>query len=65
MGRPKTRKPKPGELTHLSINLDGAIIHALDEVAARLSAEHPGPAWTRTDCVRQAIREWLAKHSAK
>lgn len=62
VGRPKTRRPKAGELTHLSINLDGAVIQALDEAAARLSAERPGPAWTRTDVVREAIRAWLDKN---
>jgi hypothetical protein len=63
VGRPKTRKPKAGELTHLSINLDGGIVHALDEEAARLSTERPGPAWTRTDVVRVVLHEWMTSRT--
>ncbi len=59
VGRPKTRKPKAGELTHLSINLDGAVITAIDERADRLSKERGGPVWTRTDVVRDALRAYL------
>jgi hypothetical protein len=63
VGRPKTRKPKPGELMHLTVNLDGAIILALDEEAGRRSAERRGPAWTRTDVVRDVLTEWFESRS--
>jgi hypothetical protein len=65
VGRPKTRKPKAGEMMHLTVNLDGAIILALDEEAARRSAERRGPAWTRTDVVRDVLAEWFESRSPK
>jgi hypothetical protein len=65
VGRPKTRKPKPGEPMHLTVNLDGGMVLALDEEAAQRSAERRGPAWTRTDVVRDIIAEWFEQHGAK
>jgi len=60
VGRPKTRKPKAGEPMHLTVNLDGGIIVALDDEAKRRSGER-GPAWTRTDVVRDILVEWFER----
>lgn len=62
VGRPRTRKAKPGETIPVSVNLDGAIVQALDEEAVRRS-EQPGPAWTRTDVVRVLLQEWMASRT--
>lgn len=63
VGRPKTRKPKAGEPMHLTINLDGGIVQALDEEAVRRSSEQLGPAWTRTDVLRVILQEWMASRT--
>lgn len=60
VGRPKTRKPKPGEPIQISITVDGALIQRLDGEADRISAERPGMRLTRADVVRIALHEWLA-----
>ena len=65
VGRPRTRKPKPGESTPVSVNLDGALVQALDEEAERRSAERRGPAWTRTDVVRDVLAEWFESRSKR
>jgi hypothetical protein len=65
VGRPKTRKPKPGEPMHLTINLDGGIILALDEEARTRNIEKRGPAWTRTDVVRDILTDWFAARAPK
>jgi hypothetical protein len=62
VGRPKTRKPKAGELMHLTVNLDGGIILALDDEAKKRSGDR-GPAWTRTDVVRDILVGWFEKRS--
>jgi hypothetical protein len=65
VGRPKTRKPKVGEPMHLTINLDGGVIIALDEEAARRNTERRGPAWTRTDVVRDILAEWFERRDKR
>jgi hypothetical protein len=65
VGRPKTRKPKPGVAMHLTVNIDGAMVQALDQEAERRSSERRGPPWTRTDVVRDIIAEWFEQHAGK
>jgi hypothetical protein len=65
VGRPRTRKPKAGETQQMSIALDGAVIAQLDEELEKLNAERRGPAWTRTDLVREAVDDWLAARRSK
>lgn len=65
VGRPRTRKPKPGEPQQMSISLDGEVIQALDEEMEKLNADRRGPAWSRTDVVREAVTDWLAARRAK
>ena len=65
VGRPRTRKPRPGQPQQLSVSLDGSMIQQLDEELEKLNAERRGPAWTRTDCVREAVADWLATRRAK
>lgn len=63
VGRPKIRKPKPGEPIQISITVDGALVQALDGEAERISGERPGMRLTRADIVRIALNEWLASRS--
>jgi len=49
----------------MSIALDGAVIAQLDEELEKLNAERRGPAWTRTDLVREAVDDWLAARRSK
>lgn len=65
VGRPKTRKPKPGELFALNLNFDGAVVLALDEEAQRMERAQPGLTITRTDVVRMAVLEWLKSRPKK
>lgn len=58
VGRPKTRKPKEGVPMHITITIDGGIVVALDKEASRRSGGR-GPAWTRTDVVRDVLIGWL------
>jgi hypothetical protein len=60
MGRPKTRKVKAGEDMHLSVNLDGALVQALDKEADRLMVERPGLKFTRTDALRVVLHDWMS-----
>jgi len=60
VGRPKTRKPKPGEAIQISVTFDGAFVLALDEEAERIAAERPGMTLTRADVIRIGLHEWLA-----
>lgn len=62
MGRPRTRKPKPGETQQMSIALDGAVVQKMDRALDRLNNGR-GPSWTRSDIVREAILEWLDSKS--
>lgn len=60
VGRPRTRKPKPGQVQQMSISLDGAIVQQIDDELDKMNADHTGPVWTRSDVVRVAVKEWLA-----
>lgn len=66
VGRPRTRKPKPGKAQQMSISLDGAVIAEIDAELAGINAkrEH-GPEWTRSDVVRAAVKQWLAHRPKK
>lgn len=63
VGRPRTRKPKPGKAQQMSISLDGAVVQAIDDELAAMNAEGAGPEWTRSDVVRVAVKDWLARRS--
>jgi hypothetical protein len=65
VGRPRTRKPKPGKPQQMSIALDGGLIARLDEALDSLNEDRRGPAWTRTDIVREAIVNWLDANASK
>lgn len=66
VGRPKTRKPKPGEPIQISLTLDGALVVALDEEADRLAAERPGLSLSRADVIRMALFEHVNRlHAAR
>jgi hypothetical protein len=63
MGRPIARKAKSGEPTHLSVNIDGTLVRALDKEAERLTAERPGPKFTRSDALRVVLHNWAAERA--
>jgi hypothetical protein len=65
VGRPRSRKPKSGELINVNVNLDGGLILALDEEAKALMSERPGLSVTRTDVIRIALNEWVAARTSK
>lgn len=65
VGRPRTRKPKPGKAQQMSISLDGAIVAQIDDELAGINAKSDGPQWTRSDVVRAAVKLWLAQRSKK
>ena len=60
MGRLRKRTPKAGELTEITLRVDGAIVQALNDEADRRSEESDGgPKWTRADVIRVVLRDWM------
>ena len=60
MGRLRKRTPKSGELTEITLRIDGAIVQVLNEEADRRSAESEGgPKWTRADVIRVILHDWM------
>ena len=60
MTRKKTQKVKAGQDAHLSVTLNGALIHALDEEAERMESASPGLSYTRSDALRAVLHGWMA-----
>jgi hypothetical protein len=63
VGRPRTRPP--GEKTTLSFQVEDLFLKALDEEAARLTAERgPGASKvSRSEMVKVILAKWLAARS--
>lgn len=65
VGRPRTRKPKAGEVQQMSVSLDGGVVQAIDDELEKINDERNGPVWTRSDVIRIAVRDWLAGRRGK
>jgi hypothetical protein len=65
VGRPRTRPP--GEKTTLSFQVEDAFLKALDEEAARLTAERgPGASKvSRSEMVKVILAKWLAARAER
>jgi hypothetical protein len=59
VGRPRTKQLKPGEIVHLSFNIESDIVIAIDKEAERIEAERPGIKVDRTSAIRVLLREAL------
>lgn len=60
MGRPKIEG-----LKSLNVRLLDAQIDALDVVVTDLAAKRNDPGFNRTDALREAVAEYIAKHTKR
>lgn len=59
MGRPTSKKCKPGQQAHLSVVMDGELLIALDDEAERMTKKLRLPV-TRTAILRIVLEDWIA-----
>jgi hypothetical protein len=58
IGRPK-KPPGQGQEVLISLRLDVELVRLLDDYAAQMARQEPGPEWSRSSAIRRLLWERL------